>query len=499
MTAVEPLESEAAAARRRPRDGGDLAGRRSSQGGAVVTMELDDDGAAAEGGRDLQAAPAPVPRGQPVRRRHARQPGRAGGRPRRHAVPADADSNSVQLDQILTDSFQADTRQDLQIFLDQFGKALIDEGGAESFRDALQDLAGRLQVHLAGQRGGARREPARPLRPDQATSTRWSAASAATSGRCRTLITNLRIVTGSFAAQDEALEQAIIELPQVLEAGDPAFASLNAAFPPLRAFAREVAARRAHGAGDARRRDAAAQAGAAALAAAASCAASPRDLRPGGAGPGASSRKRTPDFLEQARALASCFNNVIMPWSNDEVDGGPRLPATRRPATSTRRPPTASPGSPARAARSDANGQYIRVVARRRHQHGHDARRAAARASPASPSSRIARRRCRPRRLGEDPVPPRTRPARTRSRRTSRATVGPRRRPATSSTPAPMPSKPSGEAGDIVESQLDIEDRSASSREADGLDGKDNARRGASDAEKDVEQQLQEVLREYGG
>ena len=54
------------------------------------------------------------------------------------------------------------------------------------------------------------------------------------------LVTNFRIVSGSFAAESESLEQAIAKLPDVLDAADPAFANLNASFPPLRAFAREA-------------------------------------------------------------------------------------------------------------------------------------------------------------------------------------------------------------------------------------------------------------------
>ena len=40
----------------------------------------------------------------------------------------------MQLDQVLSGAFQADVRKELQIFLDQFGAALIDEDGAQSLR-----------------------------------------------------------------------------------------------------------------------------------------------------------------------------------------------------------------------------------------------------------------------------------------------------------------------------------------------------------------------------
>src|SRR5690606_31135547 len=53
-------------------------------------------------------------------------------------------------------------------------------------------------------------------------------------------VTNLRIVTEALAAEDDALREGIAELPDVIREGRPALASLNAAFPPLRAFAREA-------------------------------------------------------------------------------------------------------------------------------------------------------------------------------------------------------------------------------------------------------------------
>src|SRR6185436_18972979 len=51
-----------------------------------------------------------------------------------YVFPPQQTTNTVQLDQVLSGSFQADTRRQLQILLDQFGKALIEEDGAQSLR-----------------------------------------------------------------------------------------------------------------------------------------------------------------------------------------------------------------------------------------------------------------------------------------------------------------------------------------------------------------------------
>ncbi len=51
-----------------------------------------------------------------------------------HTFPVNQTAYSVQLDTILT-TLQGDVRTDLQVFLNQFGNALIKHGGAEGFRE----------------------------------------------------------------------------------------------------------------------------------------------------------------------------------------------------------------------------------------------------------------------------------------------------------------------------------------------------------------------------
>ena len=91
-------------------------------------------------------------------------------------------------------------------------------GRGEVLPDPQPRLAGRLQVHVAGQPGDPRREPARPLRADRQPRPRRP-RSRRNETALQGLVTNLRITTGSFAAQDVALEQAIAELPNTLDAG----------------------------------------------------------------------------------------------------------------------------------------------------------------------------------------------------------------------------------------------------------------------------------------
>ena len=134
-----------------------------------------------------------------------------------------------------------------------------------------------------------------------------------------------------------------------LDAGNAAFANLNAAFPPLRAFAREAlpGVRTAPATLDAATpllRQLAASPSRR------SCAGLVADLRP--TVPDlAKLTKKTIPFLEQARALSSCFNHAIIPWAERRGRRRRRLQRRAGPtARSSRRPATGSPGSPARAA-----------------------------------------------------------------------------------------------------------------------------------------------------
>lgn len=358
VTSVEPLNPEQAEFATETDDVGEPAdpGAPLDQGAALVTMEIDDAGLPLKEDAQFTLRPRLFLEGNLFVEVKPGSPGAPEADPD-EPFPPDQTANSVQLDQILT-SLQSDTREDLQIFLDQFGEALIDADGAESFRTLYKsspgafrytaevneailgenphDLSGLIKNLGKVLRGLGRNEVA-----------------------LQDTITNFRIVSGSFAAEDAALERAVVELPRVLEAADPAFDNLNAAFPPLRAFSREILpgvrnspetleaatpllrqvrllSRRSELRGLA------------------------RDLVPA-VPPLARLAKRTPGFLEESRALASCFNEVIIPWSQDEVegDGDYPFPATGKVYEETG---YGLAGIAGESRSQDANGQYIRIA-----------------------------------------------------------------------------------------------------------------------------------------
>jgi ABC-type transporter Mla subunit MlaD len=233
-----------------------------------------------------------------------------------HTFPVNQTAYSVQLDQIFT-TLQGDVRRDLQIFLNQFGNALIKHGGAEGFQElyrsspAANKFTSQVNEALLGTEKGDLGNLIKGL-------DRVVRALGQNELALKSLIGNFRTFTGSFAAEDAALGRAIEELPGVLDAAEPAFANLNAAFPSLRAFSREALP-------GVRSTPATLEAAIPFLEQVRALV-SERELR----GLVADLRPTIPKlaklvatntvFLKQARRLSSCFNEVVIPWGNDTVD-----------------------------------------------------------------------------------------------------------------------------------------------------------------------------------
>lgn len=353
VTKVEPLADSDAA------DGVGTTGSTANGSGAVVTMEIDDEGLPLKEDARFELRPRLFLEGNLFVNVSPGSPSApvADGD---YVFPPQQTDNSVQLDQVLTDVFQADARRELQVFLDQFGNALTKEGGAESIRLLNKTSPGAFKYTSQVNQALLGENP-HDLSSLVFNLNRVVRGLDGNEEALRDLITNLRITTGSFAAQDVSLEQAIQELPDTLEAGNQAFASLNAAFPPTRAFAREIlpGVRSAPATLDA----------ATPLLAQLRGLAQPSELR----GLVSDLRPTVPDlarlthktlpFMEQTRALSSCFNNVIIPWSQDEVDGGSTYNSTHGPNGDVfEETAYGLAGINGESRSGDANGQYIRVI-----------------------------------------------------------------------------------------------------------------------------------------
>ncbi|MGI8461311.1 MAG: MlaD family protein [Solirubrobacterales bacterium] len=271
-----------------------------------------------------------------------------------HVFPIDQASNSVQLDQILT-TLQSDVRDQLQIFLEEFGSALVDHGGAEGFQELYRSSPGAnkftSQVNEAflgnnpHDLSGVIRNLDRVIRGLGRNET-----------ALQDLITNFRIFAGAFAAEDQALEQAIVELPRVFEEADSAFPALNRAFPPLRAFAREALPGTLN-APDALDAATPLLRQVRLLVSEEELGGLVHDLEPT-VEHLAQVAEGSPKTFARVRRFSSCFNEVLIPWQNDTV------PAQGHPATGRVFEEAAYGlvGIGGESRSGDANGQYIRTL-----------------------------------------------------------------------------------------------------------------------------------------
>jgi phospholipid/cholesterol/gamma-HCH transport system substrate-binding protein len=270
-------------------------------------------------------------------------------------IPETQTSSSVQFDEVLT-SLQAPVRQDLQIFLKEFGGALDKYGGAKGFQESFRtspaafEYTAQVNQALLGTQPG-------DLAGFVSNLDVVARELNANSNDLQGLITNLNTVSGDFAAHQASLRDAIIELPKALAVGRPALFHLNQYFPALRAFAREAlpGVKSANKALDyanpwiGQLRQLISQNELRGLV---------DDLRPTVPDLAALSSASLP-FLEQARALSSCFNNVVIPWSNTDIPNNDSDPAAGKVYQETAYGFTGVAGE---SRSGDANGQEFRVL-----------------------------------------------------------------------------------------------------------------------------------------
>ncbi|HEX2017054.1 MAG TPA: MlaD family protein [Solirubrobacteraceae bacterium] len=322
------------------------------QPGALVTMRIDTSGLPIH--RDAQAAIRPriflegnffvdLKPGTPA------APTMSDG----DTIPIQNNTSPVQLDQILS-LLQADTRKNLQTLISEYAKGLEGPGAAgfnasikywpKAYRDNAivndatigqnpHDLSGYLKG-AAGTAEGLDRNP-------QAL---------------QSLLTDFNTTAHAFSVQQTALEQTVAELPRTLHAAQPALASLNNAFPPVRRLAVDFlpGVRSSGPALDAslpfvrQLRGLVSRAELRGLVA---------DLRP--TVPAlAMLNNVTPAFLAENRAFSSCQNSVVLPWTKLTVPD-PNFPATGPVFQEAPKPLVGLAGE---SRTGDANGLWYRVL-----------------------------------------------------------------------------------------------------------------------------------------
>src|SRR5215211_3466922 len=164
-------------------------------------------------------------------------------------------STPVQLDQVLT-ALQSDTRQDLRDVLEGLGIALRSkptpaddrdadpsargETAGDSVNDAYDDIGPAERAQSQVNEAFLGTEPEEDLARLIEGAGRTAAGLVRNETQLRELVSDFNATVGALASEDANLRRSIRELAPTLENANAALASLNEAFPPTRAFAREI-------------------------------------------------------------------------------------------------------------------------------------------------------------------------------------------------------------------------------------------------------------------
>ena len=153
-----------------------------------------------------------------------------------HTFPIQQGVEPVQLDQVLT-GLQSNTRRNLQILLQQYGKAVKQSGPAFNRAITYYLPAYEYSSIVAHDFLG--------IQPHDLSN--YIAAQGTVAGALDThpqhlqsLITDFNSTANAFARRQAALQSTIIQLPRTLGQAIPAFNALNTAFGPLRRLARAL-------------------------------------------------------------------------------------------------------------------------------------------------------------------------------------------------------------------------------------------------------------------
>jgi virulence factor Mce-like protein len=143
----------------------------------------------------------------------------------------------VQFDQILT-TLESTTRDDLKQVVHTFAQTL-DNGGARAFHQMLPDWAPAF-INLAQVQEAARGKGQHDLSQFIQSAEKVSGALATQDQSLRDLVTGLNRTLRATNDTRVQLADSVGGLDRLVNVANPAFAALNRAFPPTRAFVREA-------------------------------------------------------------------------------------------------------------------------------------------------------------------------------------------------------------------------------------------------------------------
>jgi phospholipid/cholesterol/gamma-HCH transport system substrate-binding protein len=229
-------------------------------------------------------------------------------------VPINQTATAVQFGQVLT-ALQADVRKNLQGFLKEYSQGLAD-GGAQGFNQAVKAWPPAYRYGSLANEATLGTQPHDLSTVEQGQAKVFRALDVHEQD-LKGLITNFNTTALAFAREDQPLQQAIPALDAVVRVGTPTLRELNGALPSLRSFAR-TALPGVKSSGPTIDASMPFITQARKLVSEAELKGLTHDLMftiP----PLAKLNHDSIPLLDETRALSSCTNNVLLPFSNTKV------------------------------------------------------------------------------------------------------------------------------------------------------------------------------------
>ena len=271
-------------------------------------------------------------------------------------IPPQQTTSPVQFGQVLN-ALQRDTREELQTFLREYSEALRGSG-ARGFNNAIKYWERAYKANALVNRATLGLEEHDLQKVLRGQGKVFGALSEDTEA-LKDFITGLNRTMRAFASQEDNLRQAIPALRDVLKVGRPALQSLNRAFPSIRAFARDAlpGMRSNNATLDAQIPFVKQLRGLVSDDELGTLAPLLRDTVP----TIAKLNKSQARSFEQSRALASCQNRVLLPFSKEPIPD-PDFPENSG-QPFFKQSPRAFVGLSGESRSQDANSPFFRVIA----------------------------------------------------------------------------------------------------------------------------------------
>lgn len=149
-------------------------------------------------------------------------------------IPVNQTATPVQLGQVLS-VLESDTREDLRTLFEEYSFTALKGGGAEGFRDSIPFWEGAYKNSALANDALLGNQTGHLFRLVQGQQQTFDALSSEPE-ELQGLVTNFNTTAAAFAREDDALQATIPALRDVLAVGRPALQSLNSSFPGIQRF-----------------------------------------------------------------------------------------------------------------------------------------------------------------------------------------------------------------------------------------------------------------------